>query len=110
MNRLTKISLSLGGALALLTLVSQNVFAAGTVNTASGKATWNTVSGVKYYNIYYKEAGDKKFTHAVRNLPQNSTSFTISHLKNGVTYWYNVSALNDAGTEFWWSRLKKLGN
>lgn len=109
MNRFTKLSLSLGGSLALLTLAGQNVFAVGMVNTGAGKAMWHTVSGAKYYNVYYKETADKKFTHAVRKLPQNATSFTISHLKNGVTYEYKVSALSDAGKEFWWSGVAKLG-
>lgn len=114
MSKFTKLSLSLGGALALLTLAGQSVFAANTPNTAngyttSGKAKWNAVAGAKYYNIYYKEAGDKKFTHSVRRLPQNTTSYTISSLKNGVTYWYDVSALNEAGKEFGWVGLNKLG-
>lgn len=102
-----KISLSLGGALVLLTIAGQAVFAAG-MNTAWGRAMWKPVPGARFYNVYYKETADKKFTHAVRKLPWNSTGITISSLKNGVTYWYRVSALNDEEKEFWWSPARKL--
>ncbi|MBI3577316.1 fibronectin type III domain-containing protein [Candidatus Gottesmanbacteria bacterium] len=73
-----------------------------------GKATWSAAPGAKYYNVYYKESGDKMFTHAVRRVPANMTSYDIKFLKRGVTYWYNVSAVDWSGKEYWWAGLKKL--
>lgn len=109
MNKITKISLTVG------TFVAFTVFAAGGVlATGQGfswaKVMWNSAPGARMYNIYYKESGDKIWTHAVRNLPSNSTSYTISFLKRGVSYWYNLAAVNDGGAEYWWSGAKQLNS
>lgn len=110
MNKITKISISVGTLLALATFAAQGAFATGQVAYSWAKVMWNSAPGAKWYNIYYKESGDKKWTHAVRRLPWNATSYTINYLKRGTVYWYNVSALNDAGKEYWWSGDKKLNS
>jgi len=65
---------------------------------------------VTSYNIYYKQTSDKTFTHAVRNIPANVTSYTISYLRKGVAYQYEVSAVGPGGAEFWFSGVKPLTN
>ncbi len=77
-------------------------------HTAKAKVMKQGVLGAKAYNNYYKETGDKKFTHSVRRLPQNFNDFTISSLKSGVGYSYVISALNENGKEFWFSSPKTL--
>lgn len=73
-----------------------------------GTATWQMVPEAKGYNLYYKEAGQMKWTHAVAHLPWNSTSYNIMYLKPGVKYSYRVAALNAKWAEFWWSSEKWL--
>ena len=93
----------------LLFLFSGNAaFAATAVHNSKAKVMKQGVLGAKAYNVYYKEAGEKKFTHSVRRLPQNFNDFTINSLKNGVNYSYVISALNENGREFWFSSPKSL--
>lgn len=110
MNKFTKITISVGSLVALSMLVAQGVFAMGQTAYAWAKVMWNTVPGAQRYNIYYKESGDKKWTHAVRNLPSNAANYTIMYLKTGVTYWYNIAAINGRGAEYWWSGIKQLNS
>ncbi|MBI2616703.1 fibronectin type III domain-containing protein [Candidatus Gottesmanbacteria bacterium] len=105
----------IGASLALfvLTVYPGNVHAAMTASSsqqsyAQGTVKWNTVSGAKWYNIYYKENGQAKWTHAVRRLPANATNYTIGYLKKSVVYWYQVAAVKENGAEFWWGALTKL--
>ena len=83
-------------------------FAATNVQYSKAKVVKQGVLGAKVYNIYYRESGEKKFTHSVRLLPQNFNDYTITSLKKGVNYSYILSALNENGKEFWFSSLKKL--
>jgi hypothetical protein len=52
------------------------------------------------YNIYYKQTDEKEFTNAVRNVPTNVGTYTISHLKKGSAYQYRLAALDANGKEF----------
>ena len=75
-----------------------------------GRATlsWTSAPHANSYNLYFKEAGKKMYTHSARDLPGNSTSFTVDYLKKGMTYWYSVAALDASGKEYWWSSAKKF--
>ncbi len=118
MNTSKKFILSAGTFLTLSLSIAPLVSAASMAHSNAmmmkaplfswGKAMWKAAPGVKYYNVYYKESGDKMFTHAVRWVPANMTSYDIKSLKRGVQYWYNVSAVDWSGKEYWWSGLKKL--
>ncbi len=55
---------------------------------------WNASEGATKYNIYYKVGEKWPFLTQTQN-----TSFTHTGLTNGVTYYYKVSALNDADQE-----------
>ena len=71
-----------------------------------GTARWDRVSGAARYHVYYKETGETKYTHSVRDIGGNS--YMISNLKPGVRYWYSVVAVDGSGKELKWSGLKKL--
>lgn len=108
MNKITKISLSVGSFLVLSSFFAPSISAANTASYYQVKVKWQSVAGASYYNIYYKEKGAKNFNHAVRLLPANSVSYTIGYLRKGVVYQYNLAAVNDAKVEYWWSGLKTL--
>src|SRR5260221_3693120 len=63
------------------------------------------------YNLYFKQAGEKTFTNAARNIqPTNvNTTVTIQFLKQGVTYLYEVKAVKE-GKEFYTSPIKPIVN
>lgn len=103
-----KILLSILLSLIILPLFSSSAFAVNIVHYNKGTAVWNLQSGVKCYNIYYKESTDKKYVHAIRCLPNNITLYTIQYLKQNASYRYNVSAVNFSGKEIWWSGEKPL--
>jgi fibronectin type III domain protein len=62
------------------------------------------------YNIYYKAVGDQTFSNAVRNIPSDVHSYTISDLKKGTTYEFYYSAVDNTGKEFLFSPVKPLTN
>ena len=64
--------------------------------------------GAASYNIYYRQVGEQRFTNAVRNIPSNVTSYTISYLKKGVNYEYRYTTVNQNGQEFVFSDIKPL--
>jgi hypothetical protein len=71
--------------------------------------TWQKVEGAKSYNIYYKRVGSHigdNYNNAVRNIPADQTSYTISGLKKGKTYEYKISAINENGEEFMWTTFQ----
>jgi len=82
-------------------LAASTQYSKGTVNLSK-------VANITCYNIYYKESAEKKYTHAVRCLPDTSASYTIQSLKRGVTYKYNVSTIDKSGNEGNWSGEKTL--
>jgi len=109
MKTFTKLSIGISSMLMFAFTIVPGVSAATmTPWYSKGPAMWQGVSGARWYNIYYMDSTDKRYTHAVRNLPWNASSYTIGYLKRGHTYWYNVAAVNDAGREFSWSGNKKL--
>lgn len=72
----------------------------------SALVTWPKVEGAVSYNIYYKRVGSKtgdNYSYAVRNIPADMTSYTITGLKKGKTYEYKISAVDASGKEFLWS-------
>lgn len=85
-------------------------FAASTSKFAWANVSWQGMPGAKYYNIYYKETGDKTFKYAVPKIPWNATSYPILYLKKGVIYRYSVSAIDPSGKEIWLTGLKKLNS
>jgi trehalose utilization protein len=103
-----KVVLPIFISLVALPFFSSSVFSASTVHYNKGAAAWNYQPGVKCYNIYYKETADKKYMYSARCVPSGLTSYTLQYLKRGATYVYNVSALNFAGKEIWWSGEKQL--
>ena len=66
----------------------------GECGSKSIKLTWNDVKGEAYYNLYRKDSdgGDKTMI-----IPQNTTSYTDTDLKEKYTYYYEFKACNDAG-------------
>jgi len=79
-----------------------------TMQFNKANVSWKSVLGAKTYNIYYKETGENKYTHAVRNLPSSSIGYTINSLKKNIGYWYTLTAVGADGKEFWKSAPKKL--
>ena len=69
-----------------------------------------SINGAVAYNIYYKSVSDKTFIHSVRKIPATVRFYTISYLKRGVSYEYQVSAVNFEGREFWLSPVEKITN
>lgn len=67
----------------------------------SGKAwtKWNPISTISYYNIYYRQADEKSWTHSVPRVDASSTAYEITCLKTNVTYYYTVSAVAVDGSE-----------
>lgn len=70
--------------------------------------SWSPTPGAVSYNIYYKPQTETTFIHAVRHLPADSTAYTITFLKKGVTYDYKISAADASGKEFWWSTVNTM--
>ncbi|MBI5613362.1 fibronectin type III domain-containing protein [Candidatus Gottesmanbacteria bacterium] len=95
-------------ALTLSALAVPVAAQAAMMNYNMAPVSWPKVSWAHQYNVYYREMGAKKWTHAVRKLPSSSMGYTIRHLVPGIQYEYNVSALNVDGRENWWSGVKKL--
>ena len=69
-----------------------------------------SVPNAASYNIYYRQQGEQTFTNAVRGIPLSVHSYTISDLKKGVTYEYQVSAENNSGKEIYFSDIKTITN
>lgn len=92
----------------MVSLPTRTVQAADPAGWGKANVWWPQSNNASSYNIYYKESGEKTYTHAVRNLPHAAMSYTIGYLKSGVTYWYQVAAVDSSGKEYWWSEQKKF--
>lgn len=68
------------------------------------------VEGAVSYNIYYKKASENHYDHAVRNIPLNTKSYTISYLVKGADYDHKIVAVDASGKEFWFSPSRPLVN
>lgn len=77
---------------------------------AQATVYWVQNDAASSYNIYYKQKNESTFTNAVRQVPAGLTSYTISYLKKGVKYEYQVSAADLNGREFSWSEVKQMTN
>ena len=93
--------------LSLVTIFSSGV-SADPAKLYNGKARWQRLKGARYYIVYYKEDGNKKFNHAVGKLSADTDDFSIKHLIRGKTYWYRVSAIDKFGKEVWITDMKIL--
>ena len=92
--------------------ISQSVAGASVFRPLYAQATvsWADVQGAASYNLYYKQAKEKNYTNAVRNIPSSIRNYTISYLKKNTSYVYRVSAKGVNGSEFWWSDEMPLTN
>lgn len=111
MNKLTKFSLAASTVLALSTFAAAPAF--GATNWWSGKASWQGHPDAKWYFVYYWEKGcmkkDCQFALAVPgDTGAAMRDVSIGGLKPGIGYEYNVSALNSAKRQYWWSMKKML--
>ncbi len=68
------------------------------------------INGAVSYNIYYKEITDGRYINAVRSIPAGTTTYLVSYLKKNKKYHYKISALDNNGKEFWWSKETLLTN
>ena len=68
------------------------------------------IDGAETYEIYYKSSSDTTFVNSVRNIPANQKSYYVSYLKKGTEYQYEVSAVNEDGSEFWFSEIQPITN
>lgn len=108
MNKVSKVSLSLGLALATCLTLANSANAAEITGTKSATINWSGVLNAESYNIYYKEAGDMGYVHSVRDLSKDSRNYTIGYLKNKGNYIYNLCAVNGSKVEFWCSGDRRL--
>ena len=65
-------------------------------SAASGKPmlTWDAVPGAESYNVYRAESEDGPYT---RINSTTATSYTNTGVRDGVTYYYKVTAVNGVG-------------
>ncbi|HVA96835.1 MAG TPA: fibronectin type III domain-containing protein [Candidatus Acidoferrales bacterium] len=90
--------------------VTQAVAGAQIMNGLFNQATVSLppVPNAASYNIYYRQTGEQTFTNAVRNIPLSVHNYTISDLKKGVNYEYQISAVNSDGKEIYFSDIKPI--
>lgn len=68
------------------------------------------VADASSYNIYYSPASNGSFPYSVRNISNDTSSYTISYLRKDIVYQYKISALNKTGKEIWWSKVGSLSD
>jgi hypothetical protein len=68
---------------------------ASAVSSSSITVSWDSVSGAAWYYVYRSSSADGTYTRVGNTI--TSTSFTNTGLSMGATYYYKVSAYNDAG-------------
>ena len=108
MNKVSKVSLSLGLALATCLTLVNTANAAEITGTKRATVNWSGVLNAESYNIYYKEVSDMGYVHSVRDLSKDSRSYTIEYLKNNGNYIYKLCAVNGSKVEFWCSGDRRL--
>lgn len=59
---------------------------------ASAVATWETISGARYYTVYYKVCTDSTYISGVK-VPENARSLTINYLDPSRNYCYRVAGM-----------------
>jgi fibronectin type 3 domain-containing protein len=77
---------------------------------AQATLTLPRITSAASYNIYYKEVADGHYIHAVRKIPAEATTYLVSYLKKNKKYHYKISAVDNNGKEFWWSKETVLTN
>ncbi len=77
--------------------VARGLFAQATISIPQ-------INGAVSYNLYYKEVTEGHYIHAVRSIPAGTTTYLVSYLKKNKKYHYKISALDNNGKEFWWSK------
>lgn len=122
------IILIVAALLVFMSLIWQ-VFVKEEAVLGSATLTWNASSekNVTGYNVYYgskKRTGDcPKGGYAKKVGVGNKTSYEIKNLKDGGTYYFSVTSVNDAGKEScfseemskeikisFWDKIKSLLN
>ena len=103
-----KISLSLGLILAAGIFLAVPSYAAEITGTRKATVKWNGIKEAESYNIYYKEAKETSFVHAVRDLSKDSRSLTINYLKNKGSYVYRLCAVDNKKVEFSCTGIRNL--
>jgi hypothetical protein len=78
--------------------------------TITWKPSINLNYTIKSYNIYYDRIVEKKFTNAVRNISPSQRYYIVSYLKPGVTYTYQVAAVDAKGAEHFLDTPKPITN
>jgi hypothetical protein len=81
--------------------VARGLFAQATVDLPE-------IDGAIAFNIYYKEASENAYDHAVRNIPVGTSSYTISYLTKGTEYDHKIVAIDASGEEFWFSPTRPI--
>ena len=66
------------------------------LNTEPATLTWNTVSRVKYYNVYWSNSPGVTKGNGTK-ISSETNSVTINGLKPGDTYYFVVTAVNEFG-------------
>lgn len=134
MNKITKIAVTIGSTVVLLSITGSSVFAQTTQTSSPNSLTasnmmmnegsnmvssfapsntqatvmWPSVAGAVSYNIYYKESSAANWTHSVPAIPEDAVQYTINDLGSGTSYQYMVTAVDNTGMEFWTSGVKTL--
>ena len=108
MNKVSKVTLSLGLAVAACFTLTQSAQAAEITGTRRATINWFGVQNAESYNIYYKEVGEAGYSNAVRDLSRDSRSITVNYLKNKGSYVYNLCAVDGNKVEFWCTGARKL--
>lgn len=116
-NRIIIIGICIVLLMSVFIIANKRTVAREVAGISIMKGLWNEatiqlpqINGVNSYNVYYKAVSDPTFIHAARNIPATSTYYTLSYLRKGTLYEYRVSAVDNTGTEIWFSDIKQVTN
>lgn len=79
---------------AAIKLATPKLVSAKAQGTSKIKVTWKKVSGADGYKVYRKEYGDKKWK-SIKNISNNTTTFTDTKVESGMYYSYTVRAVKN---------------